>query len=728
MTPAELKPNRDEIEIFVDALFRHAGREGFVSLRSFFDDDQASKPFRITPTALTGGLKPIIEGAEDDVYRGANNPKRVVFCPPIAVFSNREHAGERDLLRGLALSVECDQQPEMARLALEQILGPATVIVASGGQWTDPTTKTEQAKLHLHWRLQQPAQGKDLATLKVARDMATRIVGGDPSNKPVCHPIRWPGSWHRKREPVLCRIVAQNPDSEIDLVTAHEALSAFAPPPKAKSNGGAGEAYTAGDGEDWHVSVAKITSGESFHGPLVSLSAKLVASGMNDGASVNLLRGFMAATRAAKDERWQARYDDIPRAVRTAREKYGQEDEVKEPLRFEPISTFRDPATIPRRQWLYGRQYIKGNVSATIADGGIGKTNLEIAEGIALATGRNILGVNVPERQRVLYWNGEESLDEIERRVHAVCQHHQIDPSELTGKFFMMSGFDCPIVLARMKQGTLVFDQSCMAMLEEMITRLQIGVLMLDPFVALHRVPENDNTNIEAIVGWLAALAHRCQIAIDIDHHIRKPNTNSSGDTSVADARGAGALVNKARVARVLNRMSAGQAQTAKVTDHREYLRADNGKANYAPAFAATWFKMVPIALPNGDSVAALEAWEYPGAFDAVRPEHIEAVRAMVRSNDNYRADPQSPEWIGRVIADVVGLDADSEGDQASLKTIIKTWIANKMLFKVTRKDETRRPRVFITADPPSVGEDLLSNIVPVDFGQQSKPKDEPRA
>ena len=60
---------------------------------------------------------------------------------------------------------------------------------------------------------------------------------------------------------------------------------------------------------------------------------------------------------------------------------------------------------------------------------------------------------------------------------------------------------------------------------------------MLDPFVALHRVPENDNTNIEAIVGWLAALAHRCQIAIDIDHHIRKPNTNSSGDTSVADAR-----------------------------------------------------------------------------------------------------------------------------------------------------------------------------------------------
>jgi len=32
-----LEPDRDQIEIFVDALFRHAGAEGFVSLRAFFE-------------------------------------------------------------------------------------------------------------------------------------------------------------------------------------------------------------------------------------------------------------------------------------------------------------------------------------------------------------------------------------------------------------------------------------------------------------------------------------------------------------------------------------------------------------------------------------------------------------------------------------------------------------------------------------------------------------------
>jgi hypothetical protein len=105
------------------------------------------------------------------------------------------------------------------------------------------------------------------------------------------------------------------------------------------------------------------------------------------------------------------------------------------------------------------------------------------------------------------------------------------------------------------------------------------------------------------------------------------------------------------------------------------------------------------VLIGNGDSVAALESWQYPNAFDAVRPEHVDTVQAMVRSNDSYRADPQSPDWIGRVIADVVGLDA--EADDKTIKTIIKTWLENKVLYKHNRKDETRHFRVFITADPP---------------------------
>jgi hypothetical protein len=200
-----MQPDRNQIEVFVDGLFRHASPQGFVSLRAFFEG-ASTKPFRINPTKLSGGLRFLADVAEDDCYRAANYPEAVVFCPPIAVFADKERARERDIVEGLALSVECDARPREARERLEALLGPATFVVRSGGKWTDPATGEVHDKLHLHWRLQTPARGESLAVLKQARDIAARLVGGDPSNKPVCHPIRWPGSWPRKGEPILCSI------------------------------------------------------------------------------------------------------------------------------------------------------------------------------------------------------------------------------------------------------------------------------------------------------------------------------------------------------------------------------------------------------------------------------------------------------------------------------------------------------------------------------------------
>ena len=192
-------------------------------MRAFYEDN-SKKAFRINPTALSGGLRFLVDVAEDDARRAANDPRPVVFCPPIATFVGKGRAREVDILEGLALSVECDHHPQGARETLERILGPATVVVRSGGWWTDPATGQQHDKLHLHWRLAAPATGEALAKLKEARDLATRVVGGDPSNKPVCHPIRWPGSWHRKSAPRLCEIDTAAPDREVKLDAAYATL------------------------------------------------------------------------------------------------------------------------------------------------------------------------------------------------------------------------------------------------------------------------------------------------------------------------------------------------------------------------------------------------------------------------------------------------------------------------------------------------------------------------
>jgi AAA domain len=51
----------------------------------------------------------------------------------------------------------------------------------------------------------------------------------------------------------------------------------------------------------------------------------------------------------------------------------------------------RDPATIPPRQFLYGKHYTRGAVGATIGAGGRAKTTLSCEEAVSMAVGRDLM-------------------------------------------------------------------------------------------------------------------------------------------------------------------------------------------------------------------------------------------------------------------------------------------------------------------------------------------------
>ena len=53
----------------------------------------------------------------------------------------------------------------------------------------------------------------------------------------------------------------------------------------------------------------------------------------------------------------------------------------------------------------------------------LGKTALRLGQLISLATGRGLLGEHVFRRCRVLLLSFEDDLDELRRRVEAVCVH-----------------------------------------------------------------------------------------------------------------------------------------------------------------------------------------------------------------------------------------------------------------------------------------------------------------
>ena len=57
-----------------------------------------------------------------------------------------------------------------------------------------------------------------------------------------------------------------------------------------------------------------------------------------------------------------------------------------------------DALTLPRREWVYGYDYIKKYISVTASAGGIGKTSAIIVEALAISTGKDLLGVRVKEQ------------------------------------------------------------------------------------------------------------------------------------------------------------------------------------------------------------------------------------------------------------------------------------------------------------------------------------------
>ena len=326
---APLQADGEQIASFAAALFRYASKGQRISLRAFYDDGNESQAIR--SMWLGDGLDAVVSMATQMATTAAQSARPAVFCPPIAGFtpaSGRSDwkAAEQDLNEAFALSVECDANPESAREQLELLLGPATVVVASGGEWTDPEFGHVQDKVHLHWRLSEPAAGAELAVLKEARRLAAALVGADHSNIPMVHPIRWPGSWHRKAAPRLAKIISLNEDSELELGEARATLRdrvGELPAAKPRSVGVLEALQGDGDADEAALVRGIVTSDPGLHDGINRLASKWVARGMTGGGAVNSLRALMMAVPdVVRDDRWQSRFDDIARSVSTAQEKF----------------------------------------------------------------------------------------------------------------------------------------------------------------------------------------------------------------------------------------------------------------------------------------------------------------------------------------------------------------------------------------------------------------------
>lgn len=379
------------------------------------------------------------------------------------------------------------------------------------------------------------------------------------------------------------------------------------------------------------------------------------------------------------------------------------EPSPRQPIRATPFN-WRDPKTLPPRRWLYSRHYIRKYATATIAPGGLGKTSLALVEALAMVTGRPLLGAEPRQRLRVWYWNGEDPLEEVERRVMAACLHYGIEPHEIEGRLFLDSGREVPIIIARRMKDQTVIQEPMVEEISDEIRARGIDVLILDPFVSCHDVPENDNGAIDKVTKTWGRIAGDTDCGIDLVHHVRKAS-NGQSSYSVEDARGGSALIGAVRSARVLNVMSPEEAGNAGVPGEmrRRYFRVDDGKSNMQPPQdRAVWRHLETVGLGNGDDrdpedlIGVVTDWTMPGLFDTIDADALRKVQAAVRQGA-WAENVQASNWIGRLVGQTLGLDHTDEADKGKIKRILKTWFGNGALKTESRHDSrTGRDKMMV--------------------------------
>jgi hypothetical protein len=310
-----------------------------------------------------------------------------------------------------------------------------------------------------------------------------------------------------------------------------------------------------------------------------------------------------------------------------------------------------------------------------------------------MASGKPLLGVRPSQRSRVWLWNGEDPLEEMQRRIVAAVKHYGLTREDIDGWLFTDSGRVKEIVVATQTSKGVTINAPVQDALIRTIRENRIDVVVIDPFVSSHQVTENDNNAIDRVAKLWGKIANETNCAIELVHHARK---TGGGEISVEDGRGAVALLSAARCARVLNAMTDEEAKNAGVENRRLHFRVDNGKANLAPPpEGSVWCKLASIDLGNGDSIGVVCPWTWTDHLEGISVSDLRAAQREVAAG-RWRRDPQADAWVGRAVAKALRLNLETFNHKAKVKALLKIWMETGMFVVVDGKDEKGNKRKFV--------------------------------
>lgn len=301
-----------------------------------------------------------------------------------------------------------------------------------------------------------------------------------------------------------------------------------------------------------------------YHESITRLAASLVAGGMFPGAAVDFLYSLMDQIRPGDPEelrRWESRRQEIPRAVKSA-EKFAPEERqpptinVKLSLKEndQNLSTESQEAVLPAgdlqpmdwgnlantqpepTEWRLEGWLPEGTVTLLSANGGVGKSNLSLQLGVALAQGMPLFDL-ATKPSKVLILSGEDEARTVHFRVANICQDLGLSMSELRDRLIVYDLTQADCVLWR---DGAVTDR--MQWLADVTVATGANVVIIDNASDVFASNENDRTEVRGFMRALNLIANVTRAAVLLLAHVDKAsvrggagldsNTTFSGSTA----------------------------------------------------------------------------------------------------------------------------------------------------------------------------------------------------
>ena len=163
----------------------------------------------------------------------------------------------------------------------------------------------------------------------------------------------------------------------------------------------------------------------------------------------------------------------------------------------------------PDRQWLVEDLWGEEAVGILGGEPKCGKSLLALQLSVAVGSGRACLGRFAVQRPgRVLLFAAEDALHIVRHRLDAIC----------TAAELALDNVDIQVITAPTLRLDVGDERQALA---DTVEHVKPTLLVLDPFVRLHRVDENVSQQVAPLLAFLRKLQREHPLAVLVVHHAR---------------------------------------------------------------------------------------------------------------------------------------------------------------------------------------------------------------